>query len=227
MLRLFSSHVGSPLVWLLGFGAVACSSARYTSEPGGPTLVLPARFAEGSEQGPEPGPAAPAPATAPPAASAAPPAPAHVPSTLPDPTPLRMAEQVEYELSLSEGKVQVVSVKAVKLREPIVTPRRMGRFAIELGIGQELIERLRFDFPGTAADDPEVGERKRSLSAPLNLTDRAIARVKLLVPHSPRVRRALLVDRAHGTATELEWPLPAVIAVSPAPEGAAAAPPDP
>lgn len=118
-----------------------------------------------------------------------------------------MAEQVEYELELAEGKVRVVSVKAVKLKEPIVTPRRMGRYAIELGIGQELIERLRFDFPGTAADEPTTGPKK--LSTPLDLGSRAIARVKLLVPHSPRVRRALLVDRAMNSASELEWPLPA------------------
>jgi hypothetical protein len=118
-----------------------------------------------------------------------------------------MAEQVEYELELAEGKVRVVSAKAVKLKEPIATPRMMGRWAIELGIGHELIERLRFDFPGTAADEPTPGPQK--LSTPLDLGSRAIARVKLLVPHSPRVRRALLVDRAYDSATELEWPLPA------------------
>jgi hypothetical protein len=128
-----------------------------------------------------------------------------------------MAEQVEYELELAEGKVRVVAVKAVKLPQPIVTPRRMGRYAIELGIGQELIERVRFDFPGTAADEP-TPEAKKSLRTPLDLGSRAIARVKLLLPHSPRVRRALLVDRALGTAQELEWPLPVIAAAAaPAP----------
>lgn len=186
---------------------IGCSTARYSTEPGAPTLVLPARIAEGSEQ---PGKAAPAPSSsaAPVASGSAAPAPAPLtPSNLPDPTPLKMAEQVEYELELSEGKVTVVSAKAVKLKEAIVTPRMMGRYAIELGIGQELIERLRFDFPGTAADEPTPGPKK--LKAPLDLGSRAIARVKLLVPQSPRVRRALLVDRAMNTATELEWPLPA------------------
>lgn len=121
-----------------------------------------------------------------------------------------MAEQVEYDLELSEGKIRVVSVKPVKLTAPIVTPRRIGRYAIELSIGPELIERLRFDFPATAADDPVRPGEKKPLSAPLTLSERAIARVKLLVPQSPRVRRALLVDRGLETATELEWPLPDV-----------------
>lgn len=117
-----------------------------------------------------------------------------------------MAEQVQYELELNEGKVHVISVKAIKLAEALVTPRRMGRWAIELGIGPELIERLRFDFPTTAADEPTSGPKK--LSAPLDLGSRAISRVRLLVPQSSRVRRALLVDRASGSVLELDWPLP-------------------
>jgi hypothetical protein len=120
-----------------------------------------------------------------------------------------MAEQVEYELELKDGKVSALSVKPVKLAEPIVTPRRMGRYAIELSIGHELIERLRFDFPGTAADEPQLGSKKK-LYAPLTLGEHAIAHVKLLVPQSPRVRRAALIDRAANSATELEWPLPDV-----------------
>lgn len=201
--------------------AAGCSTARYSTEPGGPSLVLPAHFAEGKG---EPR-AAPLPSAAPPppsaSASVAPPpdpdqpvpTPA-APSTLPDPQPLRQAEQVEYELELNEGKISVVSVKAVKLASPVVTPRRIGRYAIELGIGKELIERLRFDFPGTAADEPTIG-KKKPLYAPLTLGERAIARVKLQVPQSPRVRRAVLVDRAQNAATELEWPLPDVAKAPP------------
>ena len=197
----------------------ACSSTRYSVEPGAPTLVVPAHFAEGKNTE---GASGVAPATAPaPAAShsggpaesaateTAPAPPELEPSTLPDPTPQRLAEQVEYELELKDGKVSVVSVKPVKLAEPIVTPRRIGRYAIELSIGRELIDRLRFDFPGTAADDPQLGSKKK-LYAPLTLGEHAVGHLKLLVPQSPRVRRAVLVDRAAGTATELEWPLPDV-----------------
>jgi hypothetical protein len=143
------------------------------------------------------------------------------PNTAPDPTALRMAEQVEYELELNEGKVHVVSIKVVKLPSPIVTARRLGRYAIELRIGPELIERVRFDFPGTAADEPELPGKKK-LYAPLTLGARAIARVKLLVPQSPRVRQAVLVDRALSTATALDWPLPDVAKVTPSASPSAA-----
>jgi hypothetical protein len=215
--------VAAPLVFV-----TACSGARYSTEPGGPTVVMPAHFAEGKG---EPGAAnaTTASSTAPTAsgsvaaagsATAAPAAPALTPSTAPDPTALRMAEQVEYELELNEGKVRVVSVKAVKFPSAIVTGRKLGRYAIELRIGPELIDRLRFDFPGTAADDPEIPGKKK-LYAPLTLGARAIARVKLLVPQSPRVRQAVLVDRGLNTATALEWPLPEVAKAIPSASAAA------
>lgn len=201
--------------------AVGCSSARYSTEPGGPSLVMPAHFAEGKgEPSAAPLPEPPPPTAAPSASASAAPAPSGseeaspappplLPSTLPDPSPLRQAEQVEYELELREGKISVLSVKPLKLTTPVVTPRRIGRYAIELSIGPELIERVRFDFPGTAADEPQLGSKK-PLFAPLTLSERAIRRLKIQVPQSPRVRRAALVDRAKNTATELEWPLPEV-----------------
>jgi hypothetical protein len=211
---------------LLACALLGCSPARYSNEPGAPTLVFPGRFAEGTPQS-APSSAAfasavPAGSGAPAAASKpAPPTPAQPrASKQPDPPPLTMSEQVEYELELSEGKIKTVSVKAVKLRKPVSTARRLGRYAIELSIGSELIERVRFDFPGTAADEPVPGRKK--LDAPLDLGSRSVARVKLLLPHSPRVRRALLVDRALETVTELEWPLPP--APPPAPKEA---PPQP
>lgn len=166
-------------------------------------MVVPGRFAEGSPEPAASSSAAAAPVASPPVS---PTSPALAASKLPDPTPLQMAEQVEYDLELSAGKIRAVSIKPVTLASAVVTPRRLGRWAIELSIGNELIERVRFDFPGTAADEPVPGRKK--LHAPLDLSSRAIARIKLLVPHSPRVRRALLVDRAMNSVTELEWPLP-------------------
>ena len=75
---------------------------------------------------------------------------------------------------------------------------------------------MRFDFPGTAADEPQL-DTKKKLYAPLTLSERALARIKLQLPHSPRVRRAALVDRATNTATEIEWPLPEVPKAPPKP----------
>jgi hypothetical protein len=197
-----------PLGSFLVLACFGCSPGRYSTEPGNPTLVFPGRFAEGSPQAtPSSAPLASAVPASSASAAAPPTTPALSASKLPDPTPLEMAEQVEYQLELADGKIRTVSVKPITLAKPQATPRRLGRYAVELSIGSELIERVRFDFPGTAADEPVPGRKK--LDAPLDMTSRAIAHVRLLLPHSPRVRRALLVDRALGTVTELEWPLPA------------------
>jgi hypothetical protein len=198
---------------------LACSAARYSAEPGAPTLILPARFGEGT--GGPGGSAAPSASAAPAPSANSPAAPPYTISKLPDPTPLRTAQVVEYQLELSEGKVKVVSVKPVTLKEPAVTARQMGRWALELSIGQELIERVRFDFPQTAADEPQADQKR--LRPPLDLGSRAIARVTVRVPHSARVRRAVLFDRAHETVMELEWPLPAP--PPPAPASSASASP--
>jgi len=229
------------LAALIGVGAclalcqIGCSGARYSAQDA-PGIVMPAHFAEGSG---EPG-AVKGSASAKPAAATAPAAsgdadcasgvgqrercpPRLSPSTAPDPEPLRMAEQVEYELELAEGQVRVLAVRTPTLPSPVVTPRRMGRYAIELGIGQELLERVRFDFAATAGDEVTPGP-KQPLSAPLTLSARAIARLKVRVPRSPRARRALLVDRALGTVTVLEWPLPEAPPKQP-PAAAASEPP--
>jgi len=81
----------------------------------------------------------------------------------------------------------------------------MGRYAVELWIGRELVERVRFDFPVTAADEPRTSPRRPLTEVPqLGAEARVIQRV--LVPESPRATRAVLVDRATEQVIELPWP---------------------
>src|SRR5690606_11283415 len=102
------------------------------------------------------------------------------------------------------GEMRVLSVTPRRFPKPIVTARKMGRFAIELWIGQELVERVRFDFPLLAlAPSESVGIAG---AAPPNLEARAHARQRVLVPAAPRARRAVLVDRATSKVVELPWP---------------------
>lgn len=194
--------------WLVLLGCSAGSPARPSrSLPG---IVIPTTFGEGRPD------AAPAPATssrAPaPAASesasasaAAPPIPPPR-ATPPDPEPLRQSEQWEYELQIKDGNLSVLSTARRQFKTPIVTARRFGRFAIELWIGNELIDRVRFDFPGLALEQPTPSGGRRKLYAPPDLTRGADVRQKVLVPAAARARRAVLVDRASGNATLLPWP---------------------
>src|SRR6187399_3793230 len=90
-----------------------------------------------------------------PVPSAEPVAPARFTSDPPDPQPLRIADQYEYTFHYENEKIRLAAVRPVRFEKPVVTARRVGRFAVELWIGHELIDRVRFDFPLLAASQPE------------------------------------------------------------------------
>lgn len=188
--------------WLLGFVA-ACSSGHYaTVEPGHAAFVLPHHLAEGKGEGEDLPPDAGAPvASAPVAARAAPP----LTGSAPDPEPLSVREQWQYALLYQGGNVSVEHVAKRSSAKPVTTVRHMGRFALELWIGHELIDRARFDFPLIAGEETP-GRVRRPLHDAPSLGSNAIARVSVLIPDSPRATRLVLVDRATGKAQELPWP---------------------
>lgn len=190
----FSALASAALLLACGAGTPAAPAAP--SPPLAPGISVPVAFAEGR---PQPG-ATPAPA---PSASAV--VPQRAPS-LPDPEPLRLERQWEYELTYDRGTVTVTSVRLRLFSKPIVTPRHLGRYAIELWIGRELVDRIRFDFPALAAEEPPPAGARRPLHEPVSLAQGATVRRVVLVPASPRATRAVLVDRATGQTIALPWP---------------------
>lgn len=174
----------------------ACSGQQSpTLADSSPGLVFPTPIAEGKGDG-DTAPPAPKPSAAPPQSTVEAP---------PDPEPLRQREQYEYTFAYQNGRVSVTNVRAVTYPQPVVTARRMGRFAIELWVGKELIDRVRFDFPLLAAE--EAGKPgPQPLSAAPSLTSRSTFTTVVLVPQATRTRRALLVDRATGYEELLPFP---------------------
>jgi hypothetical protein len=81
----------------------------------------------------------------------------------------------------------------------------MGRFALELWIGRELIDRVRFDFPLIAAEETP-GITRRPLHDAPSMVPHAVARIRVSLPASPRATRLILVDRATEKIQELPWP---------------------
>lgn len=154
-------------------------------------MVFPAHFAEGEEQD--------AGANVEPMAE-----PAKRSTSPPDPEPLRQAEQYEYTFEYDSGRARFVGVRALRFDDPVVTPRKMGRFAVELWVGAELVDRVRFDFPLLAAEDPPP-KKRRPLDEPPSLTS-GVLKATVLVPAAVRARRAVLVDRGTERETELDWP---------------------
>lgn len=171
-------------------------------DPGHVAYVVPHHIAEGTGEGED----LPEDAGAPPSAVPAiePAAPPLVGSA-PDPEPLSLREQWQYALLYQAGEVSVEHVEKRTLPKPITSARRMGRFALELWIGHELIDRVRFDFPLIAAEEAP-GVTRRPLHDPPSLGPHAIARISVLVPASPRATRLALVDRATGKTEEFPWP---------------------
>jgi len=189
----------------------ACAGGQYaTVDPGHPAYVIPHHIAEGKGEGadgpldPDGGVREPLPAPAPPPPPAAP-APPPVSGSAPDPEPLSMAEQWRFQLVFQNGAPSVEHIDHQTLPKPVPTPRRMGRFALELWIGHELIDRVRFDFPLIAAEETP-GVTRRPLHDSPNMAANALARVMVSLPASPRATRLLLVDRATGKSQELPWP---------------------
>lgn len=121
---------------------------------------------------------------------AAPPAVHHAP----DPTPVRSAEQVDLYLRFEGGKLHFVKSERVTLASAESTPRRMGRFAAELWLGTELIERLRFDVPLLAAEGGEAIESG------------LVADVTIRLPLLERATRLEILDRKTEERLTIDWP---------------------
>lgn len=189
---------------------MACSGPAKTT-PENPGVAFPTALGEGSGDPKSTAKSAsPAPSSAHPAppATEPPPDPAaehrRKYGSLPDPTPLSLKSQWELELEYDQGKLALAGATKRELAAPRTTPRQMGRFAVELWIGNELIDRVRFDIPLVAAPTPK--SETRPLRAPVTLDAGVRARHTVLIPNSPRATRALLVDRASGSETPLPWP---------------------
>lgn len=124
---------------------------------------------------------------------------------LPDPVGLTTRNQWILDLRWHEGQVELRGARRIELARPTPTPRMMGRFMIDLYIGRELLDRVRFDFPLLGAD--EFAGRARPREAPPAFEPKLTTSAAVMLPHSERATRALLIDRATGRAIELPWPL--------------------
>lgn len=209
--------------------AAGCAGAEYRAGQEYPRLVAPVRLAEGNTGKPEARPASGAKAadgsrgthlqkkksnsdasessdpSAPEGEAESAAAQRVVPGTeLPDPTPLLGTRHFDLEFAYDRGAIALLGAREVTTQHPVPTRRTMGRYAFELWIGRELIDRVRFDFPLLGAEAPEA--EVVPLHAQPSLGAGARVRRTVLVPASERATSARLVDRATGEVTPLPWP---------------------
>jgi hypothetical protein len=124
---------------------------------------------------------------------------------LPDPPPLSERALWQYEVRYDRGVIAANTPDLQCLQRPVASARRIGRFAFELWLGAELIDRIRFDFPLLAAEVPRQGQRHPLHEEP-SFAPGARVSTRLQVPASTRATRAQILDRATGRATLVPWP---------------------
>jgi hypothetical protein len=210
---------------LAGVGLVlGCGNAAPAERAEYPTLVFPARLPE----------AAPAAGSAKEAAPSAPgavqpktlepktleppepdptvaptltrtPAPPSEHGDLPDPEPLVQRGQWRYTLVYDKGAIRVDQPEPFCLDRARATARKMGRYAFELWLGRDLVERLRFDFPLLATEEPPTGSRRPMRETP-RFAPGAVVSITLRIPASERATSARILDRATGQSTIVPWP---------------------
>jgi hypothetical protein len=127
-----------------------------------------------------------------------------VSKTPPDPPAMSERYQWVYDLRWDRGDIYLLEVHKIDMGAPHVTPRVMGRFALELFEGPTLIERVRFDFPMLGVfEEPDAGRRAAPRFEP-----RLKTRIGVLFPASKRGTKLELWDRAKDTRVPLPWPPP-------------------
>jgi|GEM_PF-2915990 len=131
----------------------------------------------------------------------------------PDPPAKSSNKQLIFHLKMDHQVLSVERVERSELKEERVTPRRYGRFSLEAFRGEELVERLRFDFPllgdtRSALDEVEPG---------------LVTSVQVEFPELEDVTLLRVVDRKSRKKMELSVPAPGEGAASAAGGGASVA----
>jgi len=120
----------------------------------------------------------------------------------PDPPAQASRKQWSVEVSAQSGKLTATRAVATTLDKPQPTPRVVGRFALELYVGPELLDRARFTLP--LLDAPPDDANKGRLRRPS--FEQVTTRVHVRIADSPRAAYLVLTDRATGDSQRFDWP---------------------
>ncbi|HSN99111.1 MAG TPA: hypothetical protein VLS89_12540, partial [Candidatus Nanopelagicales bacterium] len=110
----------------------------------------------------------------------------------PDPPGIPSKKQWVFEVLHSKGKTTITRAQPVMRERAAATGRWTGRFAVELYVGKELLDRLRFNVPLTG-DAPEKDPR-RPFRRP-TFDEGVTTRMRVQMADNPRAAWGRLVDR--------------------------------
>lgn len=121
----------------------------------------------------------------------------------PDPPARASCANWLFEIRVRQGRVSVDRVKPITFAKPAETPRALGRFALELYVGRELLDRVRFNVPLMGG---EVTEGNRNNLPKPRFEQNVTARFTARMADNPRAAYLLVVDRETGDTQKFAWP---------------------
>ncbi len=174
MTRRLSPGLSASALWLTGLGLVGSGAA--VAQPGGARSSAPSASARPLQETALPGPK---------------------PGFAPDPPTRASKKHWVFELSVKKGVLDIDKVTSRTLADALATPRKMGRFALELWVGKELLDRVRFDLPLLGDIKPEG---RGPLFRPVSF-DKVTTKLTVQMADAPRAVWGMLLDRAADDAT--------------------------
>lgn len=121
----------------------------------------------------------------------------------PDPPARASKKQWTVDITARAGKVSAERAASSLLKQPAESPRVVGRFALELYVGPELLDRVRFNVP-LMGNGPVEHSTKRAYHDPD--TNLVTTSLKVRLADNPRAAYLVLVDRVTEERTRFEWP---------------------
>jgi hypothetical protein len=112
----------------------------------------------------------------------------------PDPPAVASKTQWVFDVAVKRGALSIERVTRVEAKSPASTARAMGRFAIELYVGRELVDRVRFNVPLMGDARPEG---RRFPMKPV-VFEQVTTKLKVQMADAPRATWGTLLDRAAG-----------------------------
>jgi hypothetical protein len=123
----------------------------------------------------------------------------------PDPPAHPSVKQWVFDVRVSRGKPTVEKTRSMTVAQPYETARVMGRYALELYVGPELLDRVRFNVP-LAEGPPSQADKPRKNPFPRPRFEDVTTRIRVQMADHPRAAYLAVVDRATGTVERFEWP---------------------
>jgi hypothetical protein len=120
----------------------------------------------------------------------------------PDPPAKANTKQWVFQIIAKQGVPSIGKITQVTLKKAEGTARVMGRYALELYVGTEILDRLRFNVP-LGGDGPRPGDDQPGKSRP---KFRANTKFFVRMADNARASRLRFVDRATGDITVFLWP---------------------